>query len=87
MKAVKTLKRAGKPLVEDPVVRAKLGKMYAELEVQRYAALRVLSVLQKGDSPGSFSSVTKLSYSEFEKRFCNSVCSALYFADAPVSRL
>ncbi len=73
VKAVKTLKRAGKPLVEDPVVRAKLGRIYAELEVQRYAALRVLSALQKGDSPGAFSSVTKLSYSEFEKRYFETI--------------
>ena len=73
VKAVKMLKRAGKPLVDDPVVRAKLGRMYAELEVQRYAALRVLSALQKGDSPGAFSSVTKLSYSEFEKRYFETI--------------
>jgi len=30
-----------------PAVRAKLGRVYADLEVQRYAALRVLSALQK----------------------------------------
>jgi alkylation response protein AidB-like acyl-CoA dehydrogenase len=69
VEATKKLKRGGKPLLEDPVVRAKLGKVYAEMEVQRYAALRVLSMLQKGDSPGAASSITKLSYSEFEKRY------------------
>jgi len=63
------LSRGGKPLLEDPVVRSKLGRVYAEMEVQRYAALRVLSALQKGDSPGAASSITKLSYSEFEKRY------------------
>ena len=67
--AAKKLKRGGKPLLEDPLVRAKLGRVYAEMEVQRYAALRVLSMLQKGDSPGAASSITKLSYSEFEKRY------------------
>jgi alkylation response protein AidB-like acyl-CoA dehydrogenase len=51
------------------VARSKLGRIYAELEVQRYAALRVLSALNRGESPGAASSVTKLSYSEFEKRF------------------
>ena len=69
VEAAKKLKRGGKTLLEDPVVRAKLGKAYAEMEVQRYAALRVLSALQKGDSPGAASSITKLSYSEFEKRY------------------
>ena len=69
IRAVKTLRRGGRPLLEDPAVRAKLGRIYAELEVQRYAALRVLSALEKGESPGAAASITKLSYSEFEKRY------------------
>ncbi len=69
VKAARELRRGGKPLLEDPVTRAKMGKLYAELEVQRYAGLRVLSALNKGDSPGAASSITKLSYTEFEKRF------------------
>jgi alkylation response protein AidB-like acyl-CoA dehydrogenase len=69
VRATKELRRGGRPLLEDPVVRAKLGKIYAELEVQRYAALRVLSSLEKGESPGPASSITKLSYTEFEKRY------------------
>jgi alkylation response protein AidB-like acyl-CoA dehydrogenase len=46
-----------------------MGRIFADLEVQRYAALRVLSALQKGDAPGAASSITKLSYTEFEKRY------------------
>src|SRR5574341_580804 len=69
VKSVKALRRGGRPLIEDPVVRAKLGRIYADLEVQRYAGLRVLSALQKSDSPGAVSSITKLSYTEFEKRY------------------
>ena len=69
VKATKQLKRNGKPLIEDAAVRSKMGKLYAELEVQRYAGLRVLSALNKGDSPGAASSITKLSYTEFEKRY------------------
>src|SRR5215468_6496279 len=56
VKATKELKRGGKPLIEDPAVRARMGRIYADLEVQRYAALRVLSALQKGDAPGAASS-------------------------------
>src|ERR1043165_9421084 len=69
VKSAKELKRNGQPLLADPVVRAKLGKAYAELEVQRYAALRVLSALSKGEPISAASSITKLSYTEFEKRF------------------
>ena len=67
--ATRALRRHGRPLLEDPLVRARIGRIYAELEVQRYAALRVLSALNKGDAPGAASSITKLSYSEFEKRY------------------
>jgi alkylation response protein AidB-like acyl-CoA dehydrogenase len=66
---VRTLKRGGRCLLEDPAVRGKLGRIYADLEVQRYAALRILSALEKGESPGAAASITKLSYSEFEKRY------------------
>jgi len=69
VRATRTLRRGGRPLLDDPVTRGKLGRIYADLEVQRYAALRVLSALQKGEGPGPASSITKLSYSEFEKRF------------------
>jgi alkylation response protein AidB-like acyl-CoA dehydrogenase len=69
VRGTRTLSRGGRPLLEDAVVRNKLGRIWAELEVQRYAALRVLSALNKGESPGAASSITKLSYSEFEKRF------------------
>jgi len=65
----RTLTRGGRPLLDDPRIRARLGRIYAELEVQRYAALRVLSALEKGEAPGPASSITKLSYSEFEKRY------------------
>ena len=69
VKATKQLKRQGRPLIEDPVIRAKMGGLVAELEVQRYSGLRVLSALNKSDSPGAASSITKLSYTEFEKRY------------------
>ena len=69
VRAARALTRDGRPLLDDPRVRSRLGRIYAELEVQRYAALRVLSALEKGEQPGAASSITKLSYSEFEKRY------------------
>jgi alkylation response protein AidB-like acyl-CoA dehydrogenase len=62
------LPRDGGSALDDPLVRQKLGRMNAELEVMRYAALRVLSLLEKGRRPGPESSVDKLFYSELDKR-------------------
>ncbi|HEV8457083.1 MAG TPA: acyl-CoA dehydrogenase family protein [Methylomirabilota bacterium] len=67
--AARRLKRHGRPLMDNPVVRQKLGRIWAELEVERYGALRVLTMLERGEHPGAGGSLTKLSYSEFEKRF------------------
>ena len=64
----KTLPRNGGTLLDDPLVRQKIGRMTAELEVMRYAGLRVLSRLEKGQSPGLESSADKLYYSELDKR-------------------
>ena len=67
--AARRLQRHGKPLIESPLIRQKLGKIWADLEVERYNALRILTQLEKGEHPGAGGSLTKLSYSEFEKRF------------------
>src|SRR6185503_2768064 len=67
--AARRLKRHGKALIESPLIRQNLGKIWADLEVERYNALRILTQLEKGEHPGAGGSLTKLSYSEFEKRF------------------
>jgi len=69
LEAARRLKRHGRPVIDDPVARQRLGRIWAELEVERYAALRVLTLLERGEHPGAGGSLTKLSYSEFEKRF------------------
>jgi alkylation response protein AidB-like acyl-CoA dehydrogenase len=69
VEAAKRLRRHGRPLIESPTVRQRLGRIWAELEVERYTALRVLTQLERGEHPGAAASLTKLSYSEFEKRF------------------
>jgi alkylation response protein AidB-like acyl-CoA dehydrogenase len=63
-----TMPRNGGVAIDDPLVRQKIGKMMVETEVLRYAALRLLSNLQKGKRPGPESSVDKLYYSEMDKR-------------------
>jgi alkylation response protein AidB-like acyl-CoA dehydrogenase len=64
----RTLSRDGVPALEDPLVRQRLGRMAVEVEVLRYAGYRILSKLEKGQRPGSESSVDKLYYSELDKR-------------------
>ncbi|CAN5543914.1 acyl-CoA dehydrogenase family protein [soil metagenome] len=54
--------------IDDPLVRRKLGRIMAEIEVLRYASLRILSTLEKGNNPGPESSISKLHYSELDKR-------------------
>jgi alkylation response protein AidB-like acyl-CoA dehydrogenase len=62
------LRRDGRPALEDPVVRQKLGRMLVEVEVLRYSGLRILSRLEKRQRPGPEASVDKLYYSELDKR-------------------
>ena len=69
VEVARRLKRHGRPLIDDLVIRQKLGRIWAELEVERYGALRMLTLLERGEHPGAGGSLTKLSYSEFEKRF------------------
>jgi alkylation response protein AidB-like acyl-CoA dehydrogenase len=64
---VKTVKRNGTRLLEDPHIRWRLGKVYAEMEILRYASLRILSRLERGERPGPEASIAKLHYSELDK--------------------
>ncbi len=61
----------------DPLTRQKLGRAYVEIEVLRYSSLRILTRLEKGERPGPESSILKLYYSEFEKRFLAAIMEIL----------
>ncbi len=69
VEVTKQLKKNGHTAFEDPLVRQKLGRAYVELEVMRYSGLRILSRLEKGLRPGPESSIAKLYYSEYDKRY------------------
>ncbi len=69
VEVAKRLKRNGHKAIDDPLVRQKLGRIYAELEVARYGALRILTKLEKGAHPGPESSLDKLNVTEFDKRY------------------
>lgn len=63
-----TLDHDGRPAIEDPITRQRLGRMLTEVEVMRYGGLRILSKLEKGQRPGPEASIDKLYYSELDKR-------------------
>ena len=63
-----TPRRDGTRQIDDPIVRQKLGAILEEIEVLRYASLRILSKAEKGEQPGPESSISKLHYSELDKR-------------------
>jgi alkylation response protein AidB-like acyl-CoA dehydrogenase len=69
IEAAKYLKVDGRSAWEDPLVRQKLGRAVVEIEVMRYGGLRSLSQLEKGGRPGPESSIAKLYFSEFSKRY------------------
>ena len=64
----RVMQRDGKPLIEDPIVRQKLGTIYSDIEVLRYSSLRILSRAERGQRPGPEASIAKLHYSELDKR-------------------
>jgi len=63
-----SLSRDSVAVLDDPVMRQKLGRMVVEVEVLRYAGFRILSKLEQGKRPGAESSIDKLYYSEMDKR-------------------
>ncbi len=68
LQIVSTTGHDGTKPLDDPLIRQKLGQMMAEIEVLRYSSLRILSTLEKGGHPGAESSISKLHYSELDKR-------------------
>lgn len=72
-KLVRTLSKLeggrGHALIEDMGTRRKLGAAWAEIEIQRVTALRLLSMAERGEDLGGLPSAHKLSYSEFERRY------------------
>ncbi len=68
LQIVSTPRTDGKKPIDDPLLRQKLGEIYAEVEVLRYSSLRILSNAEKGNHLGPESSISKLHYSELDKR-------------------
>jgi alkylation response protein AidB-like acyl-CoA dehydrogenase len=56
--------RSGPPASRDPLVRQRLAQLYIDTEILRYANLRVLTRLVKGEPAGPAGSASKLFFSE-----------------------
>ncbi len=64
----KETRRNGRPLTEDPVVRARLAQLKIELEVGRKHMYRVAMVMDEGHAPNWESSMSKAYGTAFEQR-------------------
>jgi alkylation response protein AidB-like acyl-CoA dehydrogenase len=68
IKYVKETKRKGKPLAQDPLIRAKLAQLKTELEIGRLHMYRVAMVMDEGRAPNWESSMSKAYGTAFEQR-------------------
>ncbi len=60
-------RRGGRLLVDDPRVRERLAKSYADIQLMRLANLRLITRYMRGDSPGAETSIMKLHWVETEQ--------------------
>lgn len=60
--------RDGRPLLDDPVFRAKIARLEVELEALRVQNWRALAGAQLGHAPGPESSILKIRGSEIQQR-------------------
>ncbi|MBI2388005.1 MAG: acyl-CoA dehydrogenase family protein [Deltaproteobacteria bacterium] len=73
--------RGGRPLADDPVVRAKIARMECRLEALKMANYRALAGAKQGHAPGAESSILKLCGSEIIQGMYE-LCLDLMGADA-----
>ena len=67
IKYAKETKRNGKPLSEDPIIRAKLAQLRTEYEIGRLHMYRVAVVMDEGRAPNLESSMSKAYSTSFEQ--------------------
>jgi alkylation response protein AidB-like acyl-CoA dehydrogenase len=59
----RTIKRRGKPILEDPLIRQKAAECYARLLILKYNGFRNASKMASGGVPGPEGSISKLYHS------------------------
>ncbi len=62
------LRRGGRPVTEDPLIRQRLAQCHAELELLRWTLYRNLTRQLQGEPAGSEGSIVKLYWSELYQR-------------------
>lgn len=81
----KEIKRDGRPLIEDPAIRAKLAQSATELNVARVLSYRVAAMQQAGKIPNQEASLAKLFTSETSQRFAHTA-QEIYSLFGPLRR-
>ena len=65
------LKRNGRPLAEDPIIRSRVAQLKIELEIGRLHMYRVAVVMDEGRAPNWESSMSKAYGTAFEQRLAS----------------
>ncbi len=68
LELARSVQRNGAPASRDPVMRQRLAQLYIDSETLRYANLRILTRLLRGEQPGPEGSASKLFFSETWQR-------------------
>lgn len=68
LELARSVERNGAPASRDPVMRQRLAQLYTDCEALRYANLRILTRLLRGEGPGPEGSASKLFFSETWQR-------------------
>ncbi|MBI2524788.1 MAG: acyl-CoA dehydrogenase family protein [Candidatus Rokubacteria bacterium] len=68
LELARSVQRNGAPASRDPVMRQRLAQLYVDCETLRYANLRILTRLLRGEQPGPEGSASKLFFSETWQR-------------------
>ena len=68
IKVARQVKRHGKPVIEDPLVRQRLAQFHIDIQVLKYTGLRSLTGQLRGDRPGPETLVVNLFGTELNLR-------------------
>jgi len=71
VETVRTMKRDGRALAEDPAVRRKLARLATEIEVARWLAIQNAWAIDQGGVPTTEASMAKIFVSELSARFAD----------------
>ncbi len=71
------IKRGGKPVSQDGLIRQKIAQSHLELEIFRLTTMRALSKMQNQSVPGPEGSILKLQWSELNQRLQQTAMEAL----------